>query len=417
MPNLILDLIKNKPIEEVKQFMNEKAVSVSWNDNLYIFNYGAAPDFSDPYVCEARGIIINVDKKEVVCRGYDKFFNFSEPYAADIDWASARVQEKVDGSIIKAYYYNGEWRFATNAVINADTCQVPQINANIGGIYRTFGELIRAAENYKDIPFDKLDKGSTYIFELTSPYNHVVVHYDKILLFHTGTRDNKTGQERVEDIGIIKPKQYPLRSMDECIEAVKKLNKEGEQVDQEGFVVVDKDYNRIKVKAPEYLLFHSMANNHVLTKERVLDMVESDDFDEKLFLEQFPEFEDVFNWYEYEIDHFRRECKNHIVVTREMARIQKLTPKEIYAIYKDDPYCFVAMSAVNRQDLTAKQIINYVRESKKRALIHDYIPDWREKLSKEEIASRDNFTKRKVEKIEKFMHQKEDKNTNVGYEK
>jgi len=30
-------------------------------------------------------------------------------YADTIDWSAARVQEKVDGSLIKVWYYNGEW--------------------------------------------------------------------------------------------------------------------------------------------------------------------------------------------------------------------------------------------------------------------------------------------------------------------
>lgn len=385
MASLILDLVKEKPIEEVKRFMQAKNVSVNWDGNLYIFNYGAAPDFSDPYVCEARGIIIDAAEKKVVCRGYDKFFNFHEEYAAPIDWNTASVQEKVDGSIIKAYFYDGKWRFATNAVINADNCEVPAINANMSRTYKSFGELIRATKNHKDIPFDKMDKGSTYIFELVSPFNHVVVHYKDALLYHTGTRDNTTGMEREEDIGIIKPKRYPLHSMDECIDAVKRLNQAGAMVKQEGFVVVDGNYNRIKVKAPEYLLFHAQANNHVLTKERVLNMIESDDFSHELFLEQFPEFKDIFDWYEKELKRFKEACVCHIKTARTMAQIQGMTPKEIYAEYKDSPYCFVVMSAINRPDLTPDEIVSGIRESKKRKLLREYEPEKTETRSEKNI--------------------------------
>ena len=373
MASLILDLIKQYPIEIVKEMMNEKAVSVSWDGDLYIFNYGAAPDFSDPYVCEARGIIIDVVRQEVVCRGFDKFFNFSESYAASIDWESAKVQEKVDGSIIKLYWYDGSWRFATNSVINARNSHVSEINANLGGVYHNFDELIRAAENYGSIPFEKLDKNATYIFELVSPYNHVVIHYGKIMLYHTGTRDNRTGQERVEDIGVIRPAEYSFHTLDECISAVKELNRSSRGVEKEGFVVVDKDFHRIKIKAPEYLFFHSKANNHVLTKERVIEMIESDDFDEKLFLEQFPEFADVFSWYESELKRFRAECEAHALAGFRAAQEGSLTAKEVYAKYQDDPYSFVVMNAFNRPEKTMREVMNDIRHSKKMSLLSEYV--------------------------------------------
>ena len=377
MASLILDLVKQYPIETVKKIMNEKAVSVSWDGDLYIFNYGAAPDFSDPYVCEARGIIIDVVRQKVVCRGFDKFFNFSEPYAASIDWESAKVQEKVDGSIIKLYWYDGEWRFSTNSVINAKNSHLSEINANIGGRYKNFDELIRAAENYGSIPFEKLDKNATYIFELASPYNHVVIHYGKIILYHTGTRDNLTGQERVEDIGVIRPAEYSFHTLDDCIEAVKKLNRSDRAVEKEGFVVVDQYFRRIKIKAPEYLFFHSKANNHVLTKERVIEMIESDDFDEKLFLEQFPEFSGVFSWYEAELMHFLEECEAHAMAGREAFQEGILSAKELYAKYQDDPYVFVVMNAFNRPEKTMREIMNDIRHAKKMGLLREYAPDGR----------------------------------------
>lgn len=43
----------------------------------------------------------------IVCRPFDKFFNSGEPdhKREPMDWATARVYEKLDGSLIKAYFY------------------------------------------------------------------------------------------------------------------------------------------------------------------------------------------------------------------------------------------------------------------------------------------------------------------------
>ena len=66
-----------------------------------VFNYNINCDFKDPIVQEARGIILDTVRLEVVCWPFRKFGNYNEGYADEIDWSTARVQEKVDGSIIK----------------------------------------------------------------------------------------------------------------------------------------------------------------------------------------------------------------------------------------------------------------------------------------------------------------------------
>ena len=58
-------------------------------------------DFSNPIVQENRGCIINNETFEYVCRPFKKFFNVSEELASPIDWESARIQTKHDGSLIK----------------------------------------------------------------------------------------------------------------------------------------------------------------------------------------------------------------------------------------------------------------------------------------------------------------------------
>ena len=120
---------------------------------LCIFNYEITADFTLPQVQEARGIILNTEKREVVCWPFRKFGNHNESYADEIDWSTARVQEKVDGSIVKLWYdeANEKWQFSTNGCIRAERASVN------GRLDLTYGELIEKAENYGQIPFDRLD--------------------------------------------------------------------------------------------------------------------------------------------------------------------------------------------------------------------------------------------------------------------
>jgi len=55
---------------------------------------------------------------------FNKFFNFGEEYADNIDWESAHVLEKVDGSLIKVYFHNGAWCVGTNNTIDANDAEL-----------------------------------------------------------------------------------------------------------------------------------------------------------------------------------------------------------------------------------------------------------------------------------------------------
>ncbi len=226
--SVICKYINDHPTDWYEALHKDYGIRIKKEDSLAIFSYNIECDFRDPIVQEARGIIIDHEKMEVVCWPFRKFGNYTESYADPIDWNNAVVLEKVDGSIIKLWYnkITEAWQFSTNGVINAENATTDAFS-NIA-----YGALIRQAVNYKDIPFDKLDKDSTYIFELVSPQTRVVVKYDEIALYHLGTRSNITGEERNEDIGIKKPKSYKISSLEDCIKAAVELNKGGESDDE-----------------------------------------------------------------------------------------------------------------------------------------------------------------------------------------
>ncbi|MBQ4511227.1 MAG: hypothetical protein II984_10930, partial [Clostridia bacterium] len=258
--SVICKFINEHPNDWFELLHKDYGIRIKKEDSLAIFSYNIECDFKNPIVQEARGIIIDYEKLEVVCWPFRKFGNYTESYADPIDWNNAVVLEKVDGSIIKLWFNEKteKWQFSTNGMINADYATTDAFS-NI-----SYGSIIRSAVNFNDIPFDKLDKSSTYIFELVSPQTRVVVKYDETALYHLGTRSNITGIERNEDIGIKKPKSYPINSLEDCVKAAIELNKDCENDDEianEGFVVVDKNWNRVKVKSPDYIMMHHLKHN------------------------------------------------------------------------------------------------------------------------------------------------------------
>ncbi len=309
----LLKLVQEHKWSDVLALMSEKHIKVKEKGNLAIFNYDISCDFADPVVCEARGIILDKAEQKIVCRGFDKFFNFSEPYAAVIDWSTARVQEKIDGSIVKMYWYDNAWYWSTNGMINAEDASVAD-----GLPVLNFMDIIAGCENYQTIVSlqETLNKDNTYIFELVSPYTRIVVPYKTSMLYHIGTRSNVTGLESKERLPIVCPKEYSLMTLDDCVRAVSELNNSDIRVDHEGFVVVDDQFRRIKIKSPEYVYLHHTLNNRVMTKGKILELIDNEDFNVDAFLLEFPEYKEWFEYYRTHLTEVRQKLANSVEYAR-----------------------------------------------------------------------------------------------------
>ena len=278
---------------------------------LAIFNYGIDCDFADPIVQEARGIIIDLETLNVVCWPFRKFGNYNESYADKIDWNTARVQDKIDGSIIKLWWNKteGKWQFSTNGTINAETALANQMTQE------TFLDVIKKADNYNEIVLRLADlsKYHTFIFELVSPETQVVVKYPVSHLYHIGTRNNLSGREIDFDIGIEKPKEYCLKSLDDCLSAAYDLNKSDDglihDVKKEGFVIVDDNWNRTKIKSPDYLMLHRMSSNSNFSKERIVGMIRDGVVSIPSICDDFPNYAHYFKFYDFKISELEYQAK------------------------------------------------------------------------------------------------------------
>lgn len=270
--------------ENWRELISEKpyCIKVTEKEDLVCFKYSQIDsDFNEPLVRECRGIILEKDTWKIVCYPFKKFFNYGEAYADEIDWETAKVTSKEDGSLIKIYNYNGEWRVGTNSTIDAEDAVLNS------PYYRNFRKLFDVAANNCKFDFDRLDPNYTYLMELCSRYNTIVVPYNEPKLFHIGTRNNITCEEVEVDIGIEKPKQYMLSSLDDCIAMAATFD-----FTKEGFVVVDKNYHRVKVKSEDYVKAHRMISNNKVSEEKILSLICSGEEEE--FLSYFPTYTTIF---------------------------------------------------------------------------------------------------------------------------
>lgn len=307
-------------------------------DNYIIFNYDITCDFSNELVREARGIILNKVDLQCVCVGFNKFGNYYETYVDTIDWNSAEMQQKIDGSILKLWYDKNEWHWSTNGMIDANESHTKMDTLS-------FGQLLRMAVNYKDIPFDKLNKDYTYIFEIVSPLHKIVIEYPTTKLYHLGTRNNITGQELIEDIGIIKPLSMKINSLEDCIEAAKKLN--ADELSEEGYVVVDKDFHRIKVKSPVYLLHHKMVSTALKKEDAIYAIITNT----TLELDSFNEM--IYKYYDYKLTELLYQMNQEMKYAKAIYEEANFNRKAAASEIKKMKFSALGFFALDNNDATA----------------------------------------------------------------
>lgn len=256
--------------------------------NLITFKYRhTACNFSEPLVREARGIILDeADNWNVVARAFDKFFNYGEGLAAEIDWETAKVYEKYDGTLCLMYHYDGKWHVGTTGT--------PDGSGTVpfgGGM--TFAELFWQTFEAQGLSTEWACEDVTYIFELVSPLNRVVVRYPNNDLLLIGVRDLELDEEyRLDDPGMWKSalgeslklaRTYPLTSPRGV---TLHLQRSGNPLEHEGFVVRDDKFNRVKVKDPAYVALHHLAGG--ISRRRVIELVMANEYEE--VLSAFPEY-------------------------------------------------------------------------------------------------------------------------------
>ena len=261
--------------DDWEEILGKEPYCLKWNKwkGFVSFKYNQIrSDFSNPIVREARGAVFVENTWECASRAFDKFFNYAESNASTIDWSTARVMEKVDGSLMRIFYWEGEWYLITNSGIDAYTAPTGDIN------YPTFGNIFEAGLRnlgYKSLEdfcrSNRLMTFKTYMFELVSPYTRVVIPYNNIAIYYLGERNMESYQEDYC------PKNFPMLShpcIYNCSNLFDLIRMAYELPwDKEGYVVCDKNFNRLKVKSPQYILAHYARNNNIITEERLMEVV------------------------------------------------------------------------------------------------------------------------------------------------
>src|SRR3990167_7965385 len=293
MTLLVQDFLRSNSVQSLCDKYSILAKQHSKYPNLYLLKYDQIKsNMKDSLVQECRGIILDQDQDwKVISFPYTKFFNYGESEAAEIDWRTAQIYEKLDGSLCTLYWYDNKWNVATSGT--------PDASGEVNGFGMTFEKLfwdVWEQLGY-DAPNDRL---CCYMFELCTKYNRIIVQHKKSRLVLHGARSilEECSFAEVEPQLAVQEtllrsnnwevvQRYPLGSVKDILDSLHSMS----PTEQEGYVVVDAKFNRIKVKSPRYVALHRMIDG--MSSKRMLEIVRTNESSE--FLSYFPEWAELYN--------------------------------------------------------------------------------------------------------------------------
>ena len=188
---------------------------------------------------QCRGLILD-SVGNVVARPFRKFFNDTEHADGEIPWhLPSEVTEKLDGSLLIAFHYAGEWHTATRGSFVSEQSQVGK-------------QLLESCKM-----FPVMDPAVTYCFEVIYPQNRIVVDYGDLRtcillgMFHTASGDELPLRTALDRMPVVRsaPVDCPPQKLRDVI-----------RDDQEGYVVRFANGFRIKIKGENYKRLHKLVS-------------------------------------------------------------------------------------------------------------------------------------------------------------
>lgn len=236
-----------------------------------------------PIVRECRGIVLEDGSWNLVAKGFNRFFNVGEDAEdfSKFNWKNFSCISKEDGSLILLYYYQNEWHVNTSGSFGL---------GQISGA-QTWRELFWETSSIKADDLKGLEN-YTLVFELCTPYNRVVRHYDtpRVYLLSAFVNLRDAWQERDVDAihniyhrfvdrNVFLPEFYSFSSQEEISLFLREM--EDKDKTFEGVILRDDANRRYKWKTKTYVALHQLKDNgNILLPNRLVPLILAGEVDE-----------------------------------------------------------------------------------------------------------------------------------------
>ena len=349
------DLVKNFKID-VRQ--EELILNGTRKEHVWLYNYDPIKSRGNVKIeNEARGLVLDRFAR-IVSMSFPRFFNAHEPYAAEIDWGTARAEMKYDGSLVVIYPFQDTHRIQTRRRAFAD--------GSVGkNSIITFAEMVTGTlkEKFgKDPfkPFNEHNKSEKYcfVFEFIGPHNRIVTPYEKNELVFLTAFNRVAGAEIIRnyvdmfaaETGFKRPATIKVSSMEEAHSLIDTLDDLAE-----GIVIADHRNRRIKLKKQSYLSVSKLVKaGGQLSPRNFADIVLNGDADE--VIGYFDEFAEILNLYQITLEGILDDLDDAWEFNKDAE-----TRKEFANRVKEDPLSHILFAAWDGKVETTNDVLPLIK--------------------------------------------------------
>lgn len=264
-------------VAQLEEARAEKAIYCRGHEDLpglLIWNYTNKCVYDKmwtPITMHARGLILDMVRREVVATPFPKFFNVSEEARGPLTLPDKpfEVFEKLDGSLIILFHWKGEWRAATRGALGTD-------------------QALWAQDWMAGKDLAELDPSATYLCEAIYPENRIVIEYAESGLVLLSAYDaegfefnSEATYATAERLGWKAAKRYSFASTAELFASAETIPET-----EEGYILRFEDGHRLKLKGGAYCRVHALISR--VTPLAIWEMMQAGD-DLEAVRRQIPE--------------------------------------------------------------------------------------------------------------------------------
>ncbi|NDB36167.1 MAG: hypothetical protein EB023_12700 [Flavobacteriia bacterium] len=260
------------------------------NPFKFSLNYDQLEASDDDIIAsECRGLVLESERipqeneivgaTRILALPMYRFFNYGTASAAPVNFEDACFYEKLDGTCCILYWDRMlmRWCVATRSVPDAD---LPIDGFPDKSFTSLFWKAFEASGGSTEA-LDYARGNMTFVFELCTPENQVIVRYSDYRVYLLAVRDIHTGMEDKPypwslQIGVDIAPSYNLGSVNDMVQFVNARSAS----EHEGIVVCDRNYNRVKVKNSAYMALSRVKDAAVKSPRALLEIILSGQSDD-----------------------------------------------------------------------------------------------------------------------------------------
>lgn len=208
----LIEILKSNGIEKYQ---------VKETSHFYLITGKCDGKFADDIEKRLKTTIISKDLNNIICASSaiikDRTETNVDPEKSIQNW---RIEECIDGTVLRLYHNNTKWYIATNNSYNGFNYW--------GDMKSNFSETF-FKHTYSFIDYENLDTKYTYFFVYSSTL-HNVIQYKKNVIYYVSRTDNSTFKvdySNIPEIMIDRPHVYNFKTIQEIIDELSKTKSRG----------------------------------------------------------------------------------------------------------------------------------------------------------------------------------------------